>query len=51
MSCTEFESRLPPLVDGELDVGETLAAEAHAAECPGCRGRVAREHGYGKESE
>jgi len=46
MSCTEFESRLHPFVDGELDVAETLAAEAHAAECPGCRGRVAGERRF-----
>ena len=46
MSCTEFESRLHPFVDGELDVAETLAAEAHAAECPGCRSRVAGERRF-----
>ena len=46
MSCREFESRLHPFVDGELDVAETLAAEAHAAECPGCRGRVAGERRF-----
>ncbi len=46
MNCSEFESRLHPFVDGELDVAETLAAEAHAAECPGCRGRVAGERRF-----
>ncbi|MEK7370698.1 MAG: zf-HC2 domain-containing protein [candidate division NC10 bacterium] len=46
MSCREFESRLHPFVDGELDVAETLAAEAHAAECPHCRGRVAGERRF-----
>lgn len=46
MSCREFESRLHPFVDGELDVAETLAAEAHAAECPECRSRVAGERRF-----
>mgnify|MGYP001616589659 CR=1 FL=1 len=46
MSCREFESRLHPFVDGELDVAETLAAEAHAAECPDCRSRVAAERRF-----
>jgi len=46
MNCTELESRLHPYVDGELDVGETVAAAAHVAECPGCRGRVAREREF-----
>ncbi|MEK7444939.1 MAG: zf-HC2 domain-containing protein [candidate division NC10 bacterium] len=46
MSCREFESRLHPFVDGELDVAETLAAEAHAAECPDCRSRVAGERRF-----
>jgi anti-sigma factor (TIGR02949 family) len=46
MNCRELESRLHPFVDGELDVGETLAVEAHAAECPGCGSRVAGERRF-----
>jgi len=46
MNCTELESRLHPYVDGELDVGETVEATAHVAECLGCRGRVAREREF-----
>ncbi len=46
MNCTEFEHHLHPYVDGELDVSETLAAEAHAAECAACRGLVERERRF-----
>lgn len=46
MNCTELESCLHPYVDGELDVGETVKAAAHVAECLGCRGRVAREREF-----
>ncbi len=46
MNCTELESRLHPYVDGELDVGETVKASAHVAECLGCRGRVVREREF-----
>ncbi len=46
MNCKELESRLHPYVDGELEVGETVEAAAHVAECPGCRGRVAREREF-----
>ena len=46
MNCKELESRLQPYVDGELEVGETVEAAAHVAECPGCRGRVAREREF-----
>lgn len=37
MNCREFGAQLDPYVDGELGVGETLAAEVHAAECSRCR--------------
>jgi mycothiol system anti-sigma-R factor len=46
MNCTELESCLQPYLDGELDVGETVKASAHVAECLGCRGLVAREREF-----
>jgi len=46
MNCPEFEHHLHPYVDGELEVSETLAAEAHAAECAACRGLVERERRF-----
>jgi mycothiol system anti-sigma-R factor len=46
MNCTELESRLHPFVDGELSAGDMSEADAHIAECPGCRGRVARERQF-----
>ena len=46
MNCTELESRLHPFVDGELGLADMAEAEAHIAECPGCRGRVARERQF-----
>ena len=46
MNCTELESRLHPYVDGELGVSEMAAADAHVAECPGCREQVARERQF-----
>ncbi len=46
MNCTELESRLHPYVDGELGVSEMAAADAHVAECPGCREQVAQERQF-----
>lgn len=46
MTCTEFESHLHPYVDGELAVGDAAAADAHAAECAGCRGLAERERRF-----
>lgn len=46
MNCTELESRLHPYVDRELGVSEMAEADAHVGECPGCRGRVARERQF-----
>lgn len=43
MTCGEFDARLHPYVDGELPVGETAAADAHAAECPRCADLARRE--------
>lgn len=37
MNCREFGAQLDPYVDGELGVSETLAADAHTAECARCR--------------
>jgi mycothiol system anti-sigma-R factor len=46
MTCSEFEARFHPYVDGELSVVETAAADAHAAECPRCAARVRGERGF-----
>ena len=46
MTCTEFESHLHPYVDGELAVGDAAAADAHAAECAGCRELAERERRF-----
>ncbi len=46
MNCTEFESHLHPYVDGELAVGAAVAADAHAAECAGCRELAERERRF-----
>jgi anti-sigma factor RsiW len=46
MTCTEFEARLHPYVDGELPVGETATVEAHLAECPGCALLARRERDF-----
>lgn len=40
MNCIEFEARLHPYVDGELETSEMAAAEAHLAQCVDCRGGV-----------
>ncbi len=37
MTCQEFQLHLLAYVDGELAVEETLAAGAHAGECPRCQ--------------
>jgi anti-sigma factor (TIGR02949 family) len=44
MNCREFGAQVDPYVDGELGVSETLAADAHAAECVGCRRLADRAH-------
>ncbi len=46
MTCSEFEARLQLYVDGELPLVETGAADAHAAECSRCAGRVHGERGF-----
>jgi len=46
MNCAEFEARLHPYVDGELDVGEMLAANTHLAQCATCQSRVERERQF-----
>jgi len=43
MNCIEFEARLHPYVDGELELNEVAAAEAHLAQCEQCQGRAERE--------
>ena len=43
MNCIEFEARLQPYVDGELDVNEMPAANAHLVHCAECQARVERE--------
>jgi len=42
MNCREFGAHVDPYVDGELGVSETLAADAHTAECARCRGLAER---------
>jgi mycothiol system anti-sigma-R factor len=46
MNCVEFEARLHPYVDGELETSEMAAAEAHLAQCATCPGRVDRERQF-----
>lgn len=46
MNCQEFRTHLPPYVDGELGVDETLAATLHAAECPCCDSVAERERRF-----
>lgn len=46
MTCGEFEAQLHPYVDGELPVGETAAADAHAAECGRCGDLARREREF-----
>lgn len=46
MTCQEFELHLPAYVDGELGVAETLAAGAHAGECPRCQGLAEHERRF-----
>lgn len=43
MSCEAFDTRIHAYVDGELDVSDTLAVEAHVAACPACRAGLERE--------
>jgi len=46
MNCLEFQASLHLYVDGELGVDETLAAEAHNAECARCRSLALRERQF-----
>jgi anti-sigma factor (TIGR02949 family) len=46
MTCVEFRASLHPYVDGELAAGELAAANAHAAECPGCGSLARREREF-----
>jgi len=46
MNCQEFEACLHPYVDGELAVGETSAADVHAAECGRCADLARRERRF-----
>ena len=46
MNCIELEARLHPYVDGELEMNETVAAEAHLAQCGDCQGAVERERRF-----
>ncbi len=46
MNCMEFEARLHPYVDGELELNEMAAAEAHLAQCVDCQGGVERERRF-----
>ncbi len=42
-SCRQFESRLPPYVDGLLSVSEAAQVEAHLEDCARCRESVAEQ--------
>ncbi len=46
MNCREFEARLHPYVDGELEVIETTEARAHAAECGHCAALARQEREF-----
>jgi len=46
MNCIEFEARLHPYVDGELEASEMADMEAHLAQCAECAGRLARERQF-----
>jgi mycothiol system anti-sigma-R factor len=46
MNCTEFEARLHPYVDGELEMTDMVAADAHLAQCAGCQDRVNQERQF-----
>jgi mycothiol system anti-sigma-R factor len=46
MNCIEFEARLHPFVDGELETTEMAAADAHLAQCAECPVRVDRERRF-----
>lgn len=46
MNCIEFEARLHPYVDGELETNETAAADAHLAQCAACPGLVDPERQF-----
>ena len=46
MNCLELQASLHPYVDGELGVNETVAAQAHVAECARCRSLALRERQF-----
>jgi len=46
MNCIEFEARVHPYVDGELEMHEMAAAEAHLVQCAECPGRVDQERQF-----
>ncbi|MGH7265042.1 MAG: anti-sigma factor family protein [Candidatus Rokuibacteriota bacterium] len=46
MNCREFLEHLPPYVDGELGVAETVAVQTHLAECPRCQRLVEQERQF-----
>jgi anti-sigma factor (TIGR02949 family) len=46
MNCTELHTRLQTYVDGELPVGDTVAADAHTRECPACAALVNAERAF-----
>jgi mycothiol system anti-sigma-R factor len=46
MNCIDFEARLHPYVDGELEMTDMAAADAHLAQCAECPGRVDRERQF-----
>jgi mycothiol system anti-sigma-R factor len=46
MNCAEFDARVNPYVDGELEATDMTAADAHLVQCPECQSRVERERQF-----
>lgn len=44
-NCRDFEERLTPYIDGEIDQEARVAADRHAAACPPCREHMESERG------
>lgn len=46
LNCDDFEARLHAYVDGELAIGDTVAAEAHVTGCGWCADSLRRERQF-----
>lgn len=49
MTCHDIDSMLSPYVDDELDEAGRRRVEAHTADCPVCRAKLARLAALGQE--